>query len=138
MFLFRHRRRRSRPNGRHSEAHGRTGSDQNEFLAAEAPHDSDALRKGSEFVGECFEALVARQTAISVIHVAPSSYSARRCATRHRDPRQPTGARRTAIRKAVEATGATLLFTPSPDFNPIEDPLAKLGALLRGTWLNLI
>ena len=39
----------------------------------------------------------------------------------------------TAIRNAVEATGATLRFLPpySPDFNPIENAFAKLKALLR-------
>jgi len=38
-----------------------------------------------------------------------------------------------AIREAVEAAGATLLFLPpySPDFNPIENAFAKLKALLR-------
>jgi Transposase and inactivated derivatives len=38
-----------------------------------------------------------------------------------------------AIRKVVEATGATLRFLPpySPDFNPIENAFAKLKALLR-------
>ena len=38
-----------------------------------------------------------------------------------------------AIRKAIEATGATLSFLPpySPDFNPIENAFAKLKALLR-------
>jgi transposase len=40
----------------------------------------------------------------------------------------------TAIRQAIEAAGATLLFLPpySPDFNPIENAFAKLKALLRG------
>jgi transposase len=39
-----------------------------------------------------------------------------------------------AIRQAIEAAGATLLFLPpySPDFNPIENAFAKLKALLRG------
>jgi transposase len=39
----------------------------------------------------------------------------------------------TAIRDAVEAVGATLLFLPpySPDFNPIENAFAKLKTLLR-------
>ena len=38
-----------------------------------------------------------------------------------------------AVREAVEATGARLLFLPpySPDFNPIENAFAKLKALLR-------
>ena len=38
-----------------------------------------------------------------------------------------------AVRQAVEATGARLLFLPpySPDFNPIENAFAKLKALLR-------
>ena len=39
-----------------------------------------------------------------------------------------------AIRQAIEAVGASLLFLPpySPDFNPIENAFAKLKALLRG------
>ena len=38
-----------------------------------------------------------------------------------------------AVRDAVEAVGARLLFLPpySPDFNPIENAFAKLKALLR-------
>jgi transposase len=38
-----------------------------------------------------------------------------------------------AIRAAIEAVGATLLYLPpySPDFNPIENVFAKLKALLR-------
>ena len=38
-----------------------------------------------------------------------------------------------AVRQAVEATGARLLFLPpySPDFIPIENAFAKLKALLR-------
>lgn len=38
-----------------------------------------------------------------------------------------------AVREAVEAVGATLLFLPpySPDFNPIENAFAKLKTLLR-------
>jgi transposase len=38
-----------------------------------------------------------------------------------------------AVREAIEATGARLLFLPpySPDFNPIENAFAKLKALLR-------
>ena len=38
-----------------------------------------------------------------------------------------------AVRHAVEAAGARLLFLPpySPDFNPIENAFSKLKALLR-------
>ena len=38
-----------------------------------------------------------------------------------------------AVRAAIEAAGATLLFLPpySPDFNPIEQAFAKLKAHLR-------
>ncbi len=38
-----------------------------------------------------------------------------------------------AVRKAIEAAGATLLYLPpySPDFNPIEKAFSKLKALLR-------
>jgi transposase len=38
-----------------------------------------------------------------------------------------------AVRAAIEAAGATLLYLPpySPDFNPIEQAFAKLKALLR-------
>jgi transposase len=38
-----------------------------------------------------------------------------------------------AVRQAIEAAGAQLLFLPpySPDFNPIENAFAKLKALLR-------
>jgi transposase len=38
-----------------------------------------------------------------------------------------------AVRDAIEAVGASLLFLPpySPDFNPIENAFAKLKALLR-------
>jgi transposase len=38
-----------------------------------------------------------------------------------------------AVRHAIEAAGASLLFLPpySPDFNPIENAFAKLKALLR-------
>jgi transposase len=38
-----------------------------------------------------------------------------------------------AVREAVEAPGAQLLFLPpySPDFNPIENAFSKLKALLR-------
>jgi transposase len=37
------------------------------------------------------------------------------------------------VRRAIEATGATLLYLPpySPDLNPIEQAFAKLKALLR-------
>ena len=40
---------------------------------------------------------------------------------------------RPAIRVAIEAAGAKLLYLPpySPDFNPIENAFAKLKALLR-------
>jgi transposase len=39
----------------------------------------------------------------------------------------------TAVRQAIEAPSASLLFLPpySPDFNPIENAFAKLKALLR-------
>src|SRR5690349_11599846 len=39
----------------------------------------------------------------------------------------------TAVRRAIEAAGASLLYLPpySPDFNPIENAFAKLKALLR-------
>ena len=39
----------------------------------------------------------------------------------------------TAVREAVEATGAQLLFLPpySPDLNPIENASSKLEALVR-------
>ena len=38
-----------------------------------------------------------------------------------------------AVRKAIEAAGARLLYLPpySPDFNPIENAFSKLKALLR-------
>jgi transposase len=38
-----------------------------------------------------------------------------------------------AVRAAIEAAGARLLYLPpySPDFNPIENAFAKLKALLR-------
>jgi transposase len=38
-----------------------------------------------------------------------------------------------AVREAIEAAGAKLVFLPpySPDFNPIENAFAKLKALLR-------
>jgi transposase len=40
-----------------------------------------------------------------------------------------------AIREAIEATGASVLFLPpySPDFNPIEMAFSKIKALLRKT-----
>jgi transposase len=39
----------------------------------------------------------------------------------------------TAVRQAIEATGANLLFLPpySPDFNPIENAFSKLKSILR-------
>jgi transposase len=52
-----------------------------------------------------------------------------------------------AVRRAIEAAGATLLYLPpySPDFNPIEKLFAKLKALLRkaaertidGLWITI-
>lgn len=41
--------------------------------------------------------------------------------------------KRPAIRAAIEAVGASLIYLPpySPDFNPIENAFAKLKALLR-------
>jgi transposase len=41
--------------------------------------------------------------------------------------------RRPAVRVAIEAAGAKLLYLPpySPDFNPIENAFAKLKAILR-------
>jgi transposase len=41
--------------------------------------------------------------------------------------------KRPAIRAAIEAAGASLIYLPpySPDFNPIENAFAKLKALLR-------
>ena len=38
-----------------------------------------------------------------------------------------------AVREAIEAAGARMLFLPSysPDFNPIENAFARLKALLR-------
>jgi transposase len=41
--------------------------------------------------------------------------------------------KRPAVRRAIEAAGAMLLYLPpySPDFNPIEKLFAKLKALLR-------
>ena len=45
-----------------------------------------------------------------------------------------------AVRRAVDAAGASLLFLPpySPDFNPIENAFAKLKALLRKTAARTI
>jgi hypothetical protein len=45
-----------------------------------------------------------------------------------------------AVRQAIEATGATLLFLPaySPDLNPIEQVFAKLKALLRKMALRSV
>ena len=39
----------------------------------------------------------------------------------------------TAVRQAIEATGASLVFLPpySPDFNPIENAFSKLKSILR-------
>ena len=52
-----------------------------------------------------------------------------------------------AVKKIIQATGATLVFLPpySPDFNPIEQALAKLKTLLRkadertveATWMRI-
>ena len=41
--------------------------------------------------------------------------------------------KRTEVRTAIEAAGASLLYLPpySPDFNPIEKAFARLKALLR-------
>ena len=41
----------------------------------------------------------------------------------------------TAVRKAIEAAGAEILFLPpySPDFNPIEMAFAKLKAFLKNS-----
>jgi transposase len=43
-----------------------------------------------------------------------------------------------AVRRAIEAAGANLLYLPpySPDFNPIENAFAKLKALLRKAALR--
>ena len=43
-----------------------------------------------------------------------------------------------AVRRAIEAAGANLLYPPpySPDFNPIENAFAKLKALLRKAALR--
>ena len=54
------------------------------------------------------------------------------CVRRARVDGEPS-ARRSAIRQAIESTGARPLFLPphSPDFNPIENAFSKLKALLR-------
>jgi transposase len=43
------------------------------------------------------------------------------------------------VREAIEAAGATLMFTPpySPDLNPIEMAFAKLKALLRAKAIRM-
>jgi transposase len=45
-----------------------------------------------------------------------------------------------ALRRAIENAGATVLFLPpySPDLNPIEQPFAKLKALLRAKALRTV
>ena len=45
-----------------------------------------------------------------------------------------------AVRRAIEAAGANLLYLPpySPDFNPIEKAFAKLKALLRKAAVRTI
>ncbi len=45
-----------------------------------------------------------------------------------------------AIRQAIEAVGASLVFLPpySPDFNPIENAFAKLKVLLRGAAVRTV
>jgi transposase len=45
-----------------------------------------------------------------------------------------------AVRRAIEAAGATLMFLPpySPDLNPIEQVFAKLKALLRAMALRTV
>jgi len=44
-----------------------------------------------------------------------------------------TGHKGPRVRQLIEAAGASLFYLPpySPDFNPIENPFAKLKALLR-------
>jgi transposase len=44
------------------------------------------------------------------------------------------------VRKAIEATGARLLYLPpySPDLNPIEQAFAKLKALLRARAVRTV
>jgi transposase len=48
--------------------------------------------------------------------------------------------KKAAIRRAIEAAGATLLFLPpySPDLNPIEQVFAKLKGLLRAMALRTV
>ena len=45
-----------------------------------------------------------------------------------------------AVRRAIEAAGANLLYLPpySPDFNPIDNAFAKLKALLRKAAVRTI
>ena len=45
-----------------------------------------------------------------------------------------------AVRQAIEATGASLMYLPSysPDLNPIEQAFAKLKALLRAKALRTV
>ena len=45
-----------------------------------------------------------------------------------------------AVRRAIEAAGANLLYLPpySPDFNPIENAFAKLKALLRKAAIRTV
>ena len=52
-----------------------------------------------------------------------------------RNPAALAAALRLAVRAAIEATGARLLYLPpySPNFNSIENAFAKLEAILRGT-----
>ncbi len=46
----------------------------------------------------------------------------------------------TAVRHALDAAGARLLFLPryAPDFNPIENAFAKIKALLRTAGARMI
>ena len=48
--------------------------------------------------------------------------------------------KRTEVREAIEAVGASLLFIPpySPDMNPTEQALAKLKAMLRTKKLRTV
>ena len=48
--------------------------------------------------------------------------------------------KRTEVREAIEAVGASLLFIPpySPDMNPIEQAFAKLKAMLRTKKLRTV
>ena len=54
-------------------------------------------------------------------------------AGRRRDPRQPAGAQKRSCAWCDRGKGVRLLFLPphSPDFDPIENALAKPKALLR-------